>query len=145
LTAAQLLAAVEQRGVVLIPEGGRLRVRGVLDADLLDALRVQKPAILALLKQRDAMLPEITQVSLYPIDKVVEVAVPWADVTFFIAPGCRMAHQLAEQFGWGRGWCTCEILDLVVAAVRPADARKVGEAKVFMNGAVTSARRGDAQ
>ena len=81
------------------------------------------------------------RVSLYRLDKVLEVAVPWADVPLILAPGCRSARELRDRDQKpGRVWCTCEVLDLLLTNVPCEDARKIGEAKLVFGGTVAGVR-----
>jgi hypothetical protein len=132
----------------LLARGVRLAARGkLLDVDaptgtLQDgdraALREHKAAVLALLRERrasEAVTRDWRRVSLYQLDRVLEVAVPWSDVPLILAPGCRLARELrAQDPRPGRVWCVCEVLDLLLTGVTPEDARKVGEARLLFDG-----------
>lgn len=148
MTAAELLASIEARGVRVAPRGESLAVApaGVLQDAEREALRARKPAILALLREREARrLPRGTgwsHVSLYQLDRVLEVAVPWSDVPLILAPGCRIALELrARDPQPGRVWCVCEVLDLLLTNVPPDDGRKVAEAKLLFDGRVGGVSR----
>ncbi len=99
---------------------------------------MHKAAVLALLREgkaRSIAGADWTRVSLSALDRVLEVAVPWADVPLILAPGCRVARELRERDSKpGRVWCVCEALDLLYAGVTPQDARKVGEARLLFDG-----------
>ena len=72
--------------------------------------------------------------SLPALDRVLEVAVPWADLPLIVAPGCRIARELRDREARpGRVWCVCEALDLLLTGVKPEDARKVAEARLTLD------------
>ncbi len=150
MTPDDLISAAEAAGLHLEPkEGGVLHVapRERLTPALREALKDRKAEILALLRQRAQEAPPVewSRVKLSELDRVLEVAVPWADVPLILAPGCRLARELrAKDRKPGRVWCVCEALDLLLSGVTPEDARKVAQAKLALAGAVVGSRRLDA-
>lgn len=148
MTALALLADLEARGVTLRPAGQQIAfeapVGAMRDADR-EAIRAHKAAVLVLLRAREArVVPGVdwSRVSLTQLDRVLEVAVPWADVPVILAPGCRIARELrARDSSPGRVWCVCEVWDLLLTGVKPEDARKVAEARLMFGGAVVSVRQ----
>jgi len=143
VTAAALVEALEARGARLSERDGDLVVkpRGILQEADREVLRAHKAAVLAVLRAR-ALGTDWSRVSLYQLDRVLEVAVPWTDVPLILAPGCRLARELRDRDPRpGRVWCTCEVLDLLLSGVTPENARKVAEAKLGLGGAVVGARR----
>ncbi len=145
MTAAELIADLEARGAHVRERAGALAVSpaGVLQDAEREALRAHKAAVLALLRERQARTvagTDWSRVSLYTLDRVLEVAVPWSDVPLILAPGCRIARELRERDPKpGRVWCVCEVL--LLTGVTPDDARKVAEAKLMFGGAVVGARQ----
>lgn len=141
--AVEIVARLEARGARLTPQGDAVAVTPkstLADADR-EAIRRHKADVLAILRGRD-LGAEWAHVSLWQLDKVLEVAVPWCDVRLLLAPGCRVASELRQADSKpGRVWCVCEILDLLLTNAPPEDARKVAEAKLLMAGAVAGARR----
>ncbi len=132
MSALELLADLERRGVTVREDSGDL-VLGPADAlrgvDL-DRVKAAKPDILAALKRR-ALGVDWTKASLYQLDRVLEVAVPWSDVRLVIAPGCRIARELrATDPKPGRVWCVCEVLYLLLTGVTPEDAGKIAETRI---------------
>src|SRR5574341_839121 len=133
---ADLLAALEARGVRLRANGDRLVYEApagaLTDADR-EVLKAAKPAVLAYLRsQRASSTTDVnwSRVSLYQLDRALEVAVPWADVPLILAPGCRIARELRTQDpNPGRVCCVCEVLDLLLSGVTPADARALATAR----------------
>lgn len=140
MTAGELLAAIEARGVRVAPRGESLAVApaGVLQEAERRALRAHKAAVLALLRERQARTvagADWSRVSLWQLRDVLEIAVPWADVPLILAPGCRIARELRERDSKpGRVWCVCEALDLLLTGVTPHEAQKVGEARLLFDG-----------
>ena len=148
MTAAELVRTALEAGLRLEPRpGGVLHVtpRERLTPTLREALRAHKAAVLAVLEERQARTVlgvDWTRVSLYALDRILEVAIPWSDVSLVIAPGCRIASQLrARDPKPGRVWCTCEVLDLLLTGVPPEDALKVVQAKMVLNGAIAGVRQ----
>lgn len=148
MTAEALIADLEARGARLSErEDGALVItpRVVLEDAEREALRAHKAAVLALLRERQARTvagTDWSRVSLYTLDRVLEVAVPWSDVPLILAPGCRITRELRAQDPHpGRVWCACELADLLLTGVTPADARKVAETKLAVAGAVVGAQR----
>jgi hypothetical protein len=144
VSAAELVALAEKAGLLLEPrEGGVLHVapRERLTPALREALAAMKSEVLAVLRGRSLGV-DWTRIRLHDLDRVLELAVPWADVPLILAPGCRIARALRESDPRpGRVWCTCEILDLLLTGIGPEDARRIAEAKLMLNGNVGGARR----
>lgn len=140
-----LVQTAEAVGLRLEPRpGGILHVepRGRLTPTLREALRAAKAEILSYLQAR-ALGVDWSRVSLYQLDRVLAIAVPWADMPLILAPGCRVARELrAQDQRPGRVWCTCEVLDLLFSGVTPQDARTVGEVKLAMAGVLLGAQKG---
>jgi hypothetical protein len=141
VNAAELLHDLEARGVrVREREGAVVLAPAKLarPADL-NALRAHKAAVLLILRTR-ALGTDWSRVSLQELDRVLEVAVPWSDLSLILAPGCRVARELRDRDPKpGRVWCVCEVIDLLLAAVTPGDARTIAEAKLDFAGSVTHA------
>jgi hypothetical protein len=94
-------------------------------------------------KAKEAVVDiDITKLSMGKLTKVLELAVPWCAQSVFIAPGCHIARRLAEVHGRGRVWCTCEVLDMLLSHVSPDEARKIAEAKLTFDGAVSCLPQG---
>ena len=128
MRARGLYVQVEERQLVMELEDGAARPT----AEERRRLQELKPEIIAYLSGIDW-----SRVSLYQLDRILEVAVPWSDVNLVIAPGCRIARELrARDPKPGRVWCCCEIADLLLSGVRPEDARATAEAKILFGGAV---------
>lgn len=148
MTPAALVDALAARGATITArEDGALVItpRGVLqDADR-EALRAQKAAVVSLLRERQARTVsgvDWSRVSLYELDRVLEIGVPWADVPLILTPACRIAAELrSREPRPGRVWCVCEVIDLLLTGVRPEDARKVAEANLAFGGAAIGARQ----
>jgi len=144
VTAHDLISEAEARGLRLEARpGGVLHVapRERLTPALREALRASKPDVLAVLRGR-ALGTDWSRVSLYQLNRVLEVAVPWADVPLILAPGCRIARELrARDPKPGRVWCVCEALDLLLAGVTPEDARKVGDARLLLDSQAVQVER----
>ncbi len=133
--AARLLDDLTLRGVRLRVDGEVLSFEapvGTLTTADREALRAHKVAVLGLLRERQAkILADVIHVPLRALTRVLEVAVPWADVPLLIAPGCRVARELRQADSRpGRVWCVCEVLDLLLTNVPPDDARKIAEARL---------------
>jgi hypothetical protein len=134
----QLLTTLEAKGVRVSEQDGRLAVSppGVLSEDERNAIRAHKPALLALVRERAGQpLPDITRVSLWKLDKIVEFRVPWYDQTLYLAPGCRVARRLADQYGAARVRCVCRVLDFFAMG----DASACQEAAAVFRGRVVGA------
>ena len=132
MTAETLVARIEARGLRLVRRGEIVAVRpaGQLATDERAAMRRLRPEIVVLLRTR-AIGVDWSCVSLYSLDRVLEVAVPWSDVRLVIAPGCRIARELrASDPQPGRIWCVCQVSDLLLSGVTPEDARKITEARL---------------
>lgn len=140
MTPEELLAQVEARGVRVLERLGSLAVSPVgvlLDAER-EALRSHKAEVIRVLRVR-ALGLTWSRLSLYSLDRVLEVEVPWSDQRLIIAPGCRVARELrAVDRKPGRIWCACEVLDLLLTNVTPDDARRIAEAKVELGGTTES-------
>lgn len=143
MTAAEVLSGFRRRGVKLWPAGDRLRYaapEGLLTAADLAALAEVKMAVLELLKDELAALPAVR---LGALNRVLEVAVPWAELPLLFVPGCRLAERLrATEARPGRVWCTCELRELLLTGLEPLEARLVAEAKVALDGRVAAVARG---
>jgi hypothetical protein len=145
VTPAELVGALEARGLRFQVRAGNLVASpaGVLTDAERAALSQAKPAVLALLRERQArLLDDVAKVKLRDLTRVLEVAVDWCDVPLLIAPGCKVAQALrAADPKPGRIWCVCEVLDLLLTSVPREDAQKIGQAKVALSGTITGARR----
>lgn len=148
MTVAELVSTIEARGIILREVRGGIGVRPAraVTATEIEVLKTLKSDVINYLRQRGARPEGInvdwSRVSLWQLDRVLEIAVPWADVPLILAPGCRIAHELrARDTKPGRVWCVCEALDLLLTNVPPDDARKIGEAKLMFGGAVVGAER----
>jgi hypothetical protein len=132
VTAQELLDTLRARGVRLRVKGDRLAYEAppaTLTPGYRNALVTMKPGIIEILRAEPTT--DWTRVSLWQLDKVLEVAVPWSDVRLLIAPGCRIARQLrATDPKPGRVWCSCEVLNLLLSGVTPEDARKVAATRL---------------
>jgi hypothetical protein len=140
VNAAELLADLKARGVRVRERGGAvvLAPANLVRPAELDALRTLKQEVLACLRGQ-ALGTDWSLVSLYQLDRVLEIAVPWADMPLILAPGCRLARELrARDPKPGRVWCTCEVLDLLLSGVTAEDAQKLAEAKLLFNATVVS-------
>ena len=79
-----------------------------------------------------------SRVSLWSLDRILEVEVPWSDIRLLVAPGCRIARELrATDPRPGRVWCVCEVGNLLLSGVIPEDARKIAEAKLTFDAEVS--------
>jgi len=148
VTAAAFIEKLRARGLYLELDGPALVIEAEEGAarmtpDEREALKALKPEVIAFLRGR-TLGTDWTRVSLYQLDRVLELSVPWSDVRLIIAPGCRLARELrARDPKPGRVWCTCEVLDLLLTGITPEEAWKVAEAKLALAGAVVGARRLD--
>jgi hypothetical protein len=125
VTAAQAVAEARRHGCRLKLEDGRPVLYGrpgSLPEPILDTLKANRESVAALLATEEppAPLPEVARVSLYQLDKVLEIVVPWSDQTLFLAPGCRVARQLAERYGQNHVRCVCAVLDFFLRGDAPA-------------------------
>lgn len=143
-----LVQALEARGVRITARGdGALLIQpsSVLSEADRAALRARKREVAELLRERQSRSVsgvDWTTVPLYALNKVLEIAVPFADVPLILAPSCRVAAELrARESRPGPVWCVCEVLDLLLGGVTPEDARKVAATKLTLGGAVTGVRR----
>ena len=141
MTAAELVADIERRGVRLTPhpDGGALvaEPKGALTPTERAELINRKPEVLALLRNRRhaELIAEAARWPLWKLPAPVEVFVPWAPVTIFIVPGPGLARQLEEDgIGRGRIWTASEVLDLLLTNVPRDDARSIAEAKFMFAG-----------
>ena len=142
MTAPALVAELEARGVTLCERDGRLIIRPskAVTVEETAQLRQAKAEVLALLRGRSLGV-DWSRISLYQLDTVVEVVVPWADASIILAPGCRIARAIRSTDPQpGRVWCTCEVLDLLLTNVPGADTRRVGAAKVALQGMVVGVK-----
>ena len=146
MTAEALVAAAEAAGLQLQPKpDGKLHVvpRDRLTPDLRAALVASKADVLAYLRGRSLGV-EWSRVSLYQLDRVLEVEVPWADYRLVIAPGCRIARELRAQDALpGRVWCVCGVLDLLLSGVTPEDVRKIAETRLVLDAEQLEIRKKD--
>jgi hypothetical protein len=140
--AAELVYDLEARGVDVRERDGDVVItpaKLVRPAEL-DALRTLKPHVLAYLRGK-TLGTDWSRVSLWELDRVFEIAVPWADVPIILAPGCRIARELrAREVKPGRVWCVCEVLDTLLSGVAAEDARKVADAKLAFGGTIQGVR-----
>lgn len=146
MTAADVIADLEARGVRLQATGQGLDYEapeGALRPSDLEALRAHKAAILALLRERPERAAEdVSRTSLWSLDRIVELAVPWWPETLFIVPGPVHARKLkAEGVSPGRIWDVAEPLDLLLVGVTPDDARSVAEERLRTAGTIVTARK----
>jgi hypothetical protein len=142
-TVADFVGQLEARGVILRERDGGLAARPAraITPTEREVLAMMKDDILSYLRGRP-FGAAWDKVSLYKLDKILEVAVPWSDVQLLIAPGCKVAKELrAHDPKPGRIWCTCEILDLLLTNVPPEDARKIAEARLLFDALDWKARR----
>jgi hypothetical protein len=143
VTAQELLDTLRARGVRLRVKGDRLAYEAppaTLTPGYRNALVTMKPEILEILRAEPTT--DWTRVSLWDLDKVLELAVPWSDVRLLIAPGCRVARKLrASDPRPGRVWCLCEVADILLSGVRPADAQKIGVTKIAFDAVLTESRK----
>ena len=142
MNAVKLLYELEARGVRVREQEGAVVIApaNLVSAAELKALRTLKPLVLAYLRGR-ALGTGWARVSLWQLDRVLEIAVPWVDVPIILAPGCRIADNLrARESLPGRVWCVCEVLDLLLSGITPEDARRVGDTKMVFGGTCQSVR-----
>ena len=135
MTAETLVARLEARGLRLVRRGEIVAVRpaGQLATDERAAMRRLRPEIVSLLRTR-ALGVDWSRVSLWSLDRILEVAVPWSDTRLVIAPGCRIAVELRSSDPKpGRVWCVCEVSDLLLSGVTPENARKIAEARLTVD------------
>lgn len=133
MTPEILLGDLEARGVRLRVAGGTIEASGPgsLTAEDLAAVREHKAVIVAVLRDR-ALGVEWSRVGLHQLNRILEIAVPWSDIRLVIAPGCHIARELRTQDpNPGRVWCVCEVLDLLLTGVSPANARNIAEAQII--------------
>lgn len=132
MTPSGLVAALEARGVELEPDRLELVVRPAdkVTATEMAILKRMKADVLGLLRGRTLGV-DWWRGSLYQLDRILEVSVPWAEVSIIIAPGCRIARELRSTDPKpGRVWCVCEVLDLLRLNVPPADAQRIALARL---------------
>ena len=138
-----LISALESRGVSVTVDGEELVLRparAVTAADVA-ALRERKAEILGLLRARD-LGADWRAISLYEVDKIVELRIPGFETTLILCPGCRVAQELRKTDSQpGRIWCVCEVIDLVTSGVTPGDARAVAQARVLFDAQGTGVRQ----
>ncbi len=146
MNAQELLAALESRGAELEVMDGHVAVT-LVEGDSLkpeerEALMAHKPELRACLSQRQAPpTADWLRVRLADLDRVLEVAVPWAEVPLLIVPGCRRAEALrAADPNPGRVWCTCQVIDLILSGVTPRDAQAIAQAALAFDGSVQGVR-----
>lgn len=142
MTPDQVVLGLEARGLRLELDGADVMVRPVtsITADDVEVLTKNKAAVVALLRGRSAGV-DWSMVSLYQLDRVLEIAIPYSDTNLIIAPGCRIAGQLRAQDPTpGRVWCVCEVLDLLLIGASPEHARAVAEAKIAFGARIGSVR-----
>lgn len=142
MTAGDFVIYMRNRGLCLVLLDGSLAIEteeGVapMTEEERSTLKALKPQIVTFLNGVDWQ-----RVSLYSLDRILEVSVPWSDVALLIAPGCRLARELrAQDPKPGRVWCVCEVLDLLLSGISPEDARRVAGARLALDGAVVGVRQ----
>ena len=108
MTTTEILSVVQQRGIILKPQGGQLAFkapRGAMDSELKKALKEHKPALLKILQTDRAKSP------------------PYSDRE----PGkCETCRAGAYWEGHGQGlWCFYEAMFLGKSAkAQPASVRR---------------------
>lgn len=140
-TAADLVTAIESRGIRLRERDGGIAARPAkaVTSTEREALAILREEVLAYLRGR-TLGADWTKLSLYQLNCVLEVSVPWADASIILAPGCRIARELrATDTKPGRIWCSCEVIDLLLTGVGPADAQRIAQTKLTTNAAVVGA------
>ena len=143
MTAETLVARLEARGLRLVRRGEIVAVRpaGQLATDERAAMRRLRPEVVSLLRGR-ALGTDWARVSLYHLDKVLEIEIPGWEVRMILAPGCRIARELrATDPKPGRIWCSCEVSDLLLSGVTPEDARKFAEARLTFDATLDGVTR----
>lgn len=71
--------------------------------------------------------------------RIVQFAVPWSKETLFLVPQAFHVRELREQgIQRGRIWLAAEVQDLLQREVTQADASSIAEAKLLLQGTVTS-------
>lgn len=144
MTPSEFVRSLEGEGFSIREKGGALAIRPARNVTptMKQALEAHAADILVYLRERQARPnrgADWSYVSLYSLDRVLEVSVPWSDTRLLIAPGCRIARELrALDSKPGRVWCVCEVLDLLLSGVTPDDARRIAEAKIALDGTTTT-------
>jgi hypothetical protein len=150
VTAADVFRQAAVAGVILAPGPTGIRARastGTVPDRIKDLVREHREALVEVLRAdpeagrraadllaAEVPLPVILRTKITALDKILEVSVPWADQTLFLAPGCKVAARLSTEFGRGRVWCVCELLDLVFSGIRGEDLKKVMDIKLTFDG-----------
>jgi hypothetical protein len=133
VTVSDVIDGLEARGARLrLREDGAVTIRpkGVATPAELELLEALREDLVAHLRGRVLRI-DWGRVSLWQLDRVLEVAVPWADVRILITPGCRIARELrATDPTPGRVWCVCEVMDLLLTGVTPDEAQRMAEARI---------------
>jgi hypothetical protein len=146
VTVHDVIRGLESRGAALrLREDGGIGIRpkGVATPTELEVLTTMREEAAAILRGRP-FGAAWDKVSLYELDKVLEVAVPWSDVRLVIAPGCRVAAELRGQDPKpGCVWCTCEVLDLLLSGVGPEDARAIAGARLIFDAPLAGLRKSE--
>lgn len=152
MTPEIFIKSLEARGVKLRETSGGIGIRPAraVTATEIEVLKTLKSDVINYLRQRGARPEGInvdwSRVSLWQLDRVLEITVHWADVPLILAPGCRIARELRERDSKpGRVWCVCEALDLLLTNVPPDDARKIAEAKLLFGGNMAGVSLGAAR
>ena len=135
----QLVRQLAAKGIDVVLLGGDvvLEVEGEArpTPEEKEMVREQREALRTYVLRRD--LPPIARVRLDQLDRVLEVAVPWADYRLLITPGCAAARQLREVDAMpGRIWCVCEVLNMMLTGATRDHARMVAEWKALLAGRV---------
>ena len=142
--AEAVVAALEARGVKLRVDGAEIVARPASRVTPEDVaiLKHAKSEVVSLLRGRD-LGTDWTRVSLYQLDKVLEIEIPGWEVRMILAPGCRIARELrATDPKPGRVWCVCEVSDLLLSGVTPEDARKIAEARLMFDATLDGITKG---
>ena len=135
MTVSEFVTALEAEGFRIREQDGNLVINPArrVTSTMKETLTGMGREILVYLQERKSRA-DWSRVSLFQLDRVLEVAIPWSDVRLLIAPGCRIARELrAKDPKPGRVWCVCEVLDLLLSSVTPDDARKVAETRLLMD------------
>lgn len=150
MTVGEFVRQLERQGFRLREEDGHLVInpKQRVTPTLKETLTSRGLEIRDYLRERKAR-PNVggdwSQLSLFGLDHVLEVVVPWSDIRLVLAPGCRVARELRDQDPHpGRVWCVCELADLLLSGVIPPDARAAVEARLVFDAEHAGAKRGGA-
>jgi hypothetical protein len=142
-TVADVIVGLESRGAsVRLRQDGAITIRpkGTVTPTEMEVLTALRADAVAYLRAR-SLGADWSRVSLYQLDHILEVDVPWSDVRLVLAPGCRIARDLrAKDARPGRVWCVCEVVDLLLTHVTPEDARAITDARLVFDAAHAGAR-----